>query len=74
MELPCRICGCTEERACPDGCAWVKGDRIDDKPICTTCDDFKTWLEDYVNACHKVDEGSLVRLLHEIWASRRNQG
>lgn len=27
----CRICGCTELRACPDGCWWV-GDRL-----CSAC-------------------------------------
>ncbi len=27
----CRLCGCTESQACPDGCGWATGD------LCTTC-------------------------------------
>lgn len=30
-ELICRICGCTEENACPDGCFWVETD------LCSKC-------------------------------------
>jgi hypothetical protein len=29
----CRKCGCTESRACDDGCAWAD----DTKTICTSC-------------------------------------
>ena len=31
----CRYCGCTEEHACPDGCAWAD----DTLTICTTCEE-----------------------------------
>lgn len=27
----CRVCGCTDDRACPGGCAWVEAD------LCTSC-------------------------------------
>jgi hypothetical protein len=27
----CRVCGCTEERACPGGCTWVRPD------LCSAC-------------------------------------
>jgi len=27
----CRVCGCTEERACPGGCCWVEVD------LCSAC-------------------------------------
>lgn len=27
----CRVCGCTEEKACPDGCYWVEPD------LCSQC-------------------------------------
>lgn len=27
----CRLCGCTDERACPGGCAWAFDD------VCTSC-------------------------------------
>lgn len=29
----CRLCGCTEDRACPGGCAWAN----DDRDLCTAC-------------------------------------
>lgn len=31
----CRICGCTEDAACPGGCAWAPDDGRN--PICTAC-------------------------------------
>lgn len=27
----CRVCGCTDDRACPGGCAWVEPD------LCSVC-------------------------------------
>jgi hypothetical protein len=29
----CRVCGCTDEAACPGGCAWVPGE----PDLCTAC-------------------------------------
>lgn len=29
----CQLCGCTDDRACPDGCYWVSTD----PPICSAC-------------------------------------
>jgi hypothetical protein len=29
----CRICRCTDERACPEGCSWVEG--VED--LCSAC-------------------------------------
>lgn len=28
----CRYCGCTDDRACPGGCAWVAPDVCSSKP------------------------------------------
>lgn len=30
-EQVCRICGCTQENACPGGCCWVEED------LCSSC-------------------------------------
>lgn len=30
-ERSCRVCGCTDKRACPGGCAWV------DQDLCSAC-------------------------------------
>ncbi len=27
----CRVCGCTQDRACPDGCCWIDAD------LCSSC-------------------------------------
>lgn len=27
----CRVCGCTDDRACPGGCSWV------DEGLCSAC-------------------------------------
>lgn len=27
----CRVCGCTDDRACPEGCRWVEPD------LCSSC-------------------------------------
>jgi len=32
-EQKCRVCGCTQERACPGGCYWVE------PTLCSTCAD-----------------------------------
>lgn len=29
----CRVCGCTDARACPEGCAWADGTET----LCTSC-------------------------------------
>jgi hypothetical protein len=29
----CRVCGCTDDRACIDGCSWVDANRT----LCTAC-------------------------------------
>lgn len=32
----CRVCGCTEDRACPGGCHWVF-DRTGQGDLCSSC-------------------------------------
>ena len=31
----CRICGCTDERACPGGCHWMDAQHT----VCSACED-----------------------------------
>lgn len=31
----CRVCGCTDDRACPGGCAWLPTPNDD---VCTSCE------------------------------------
>lgn len=50
----CRICGCTEDRACPGGCAWVD----ETETLCTRCAvPFDVVVEDPKGA--PVDGGNL---------------
>lgn len=35
-ELRCRVCGCTNARACADGCCWVR-DPAGLGPLCSKC-------------------------------------
>jgi hypothetical protein len=58
----CRICGCTDERACPAGCGWepYQGD------ICSVCAAFKRHLEAYNEDALKVSAASLARLFREV--------
>lgn len=34
--LACRVCGCTENNACPGGCSWVGPD------LCSSCVEIKS--------------------------------
>lgn len=43
MEVPCRVCGCTDSMGCAEGCWWVqakqaKGREVEIGPICSVCD------------------------------------
>lgn len=37
IEPRCQRCGCTEQRACPGGCAWDPAARRRGKWVCTRC-------------------------------------
>jgi hypothetical protein len=49
----CRICGCTDDRACPGGCAWVAED------LCSACVEHAL-LEDNVAGVVSADEACPV--------------
>lgn len=62
--MKCRICHCTQERACPAGCGWAaeKGPDVD---ICTVCAAFRAEMDEYVSQANRVTGASLARLLKE---------
>lgn len=37
VQRACRVCGCTDDRACAGGCAWIAED------LCSACEDFEPW-------------------------------
>ena len=61
--MKCRICGCTDDRACPAGCGWgTKKDR----DLCSVCAAFRAELEEYFGQCNGISNASLVRLWKEV--------
>jgi hypothetical protein len=43
MEVPCRVCGCTDSMACDEGCSWAPtgrdhGPLLEFGPICSVCE------------------------------------
>jgi hypothetical protein len=36
-ERSCLVCGCTDERACPEGCGWVHDQRGGTYDVCSRC-------------------------------------
>lgn len=42
-ERSCRLCGCTDTRACPGGCSWVLQDLYSPTGICSTCGEELGW-------------------------------
>lgn len=59
----CRICKCTQYRACPQGCEWVEPD------LCSFC---KSMIEDiasYVMGAASVSKASLLKMYDEALRS-----
>ena len=46
LQIPsCEICGCTEDIACPGGCAWSNRYLAQDRMICTSCESLMILFE-----------------------------
>jgi hypothetical protein len=62
----CVVCGCTDERACDEGCSWVLGD----PPLCSSCIQpylfAKLWA--VVFALEDKAKGEPAKLIREIRA------
>lgn len=43
----CRVCGCTDDRACPGGCYWVEAD------LCSVC------VEDPIDRARRISAEDL---------------
>jgi len=37
-EAQCVRCGCTDSRACPQGCSWLACDRAQRLGVCSSCE------------------------------------
>lgn len=52
--MKCRVCGCSEERACAGGCLWVEAD------LCSTCEEAIDVLAAYMDNAYRFYPGRLV--------------
>lgn len=40
--MKCKICGCSDEKACEGGCVWV------DENLCSKCEDIYNYIQEVV--------------------------
>ncbi len=52
--MKCRVCGCTEERACVGGCSWAEVD------LCSTCEEAIQVIAGYMDNAHRFFPGKLM--------------
>lgn len=64
-EAKCRVCGCTDERACPVGCSWIKAD------LCSVCAEFGEALYRFMDSTWHPSLAGIQRLYREILESGR---
>ena len=53
----CRVCGCTEVDACPEGCGWEPGE----EDLCTTCAEAALAIADWMFAARRANKAALWR-------------
>lgn len=51
----CRVCGCTDVDACPNGCSWVEYD------LCSVCAMAAEVLSDWVEQARRANKTALWR-------------
>ena len=61
----CRVCKCTEERACDNGCGWAG------PGLCTNCAEVVEALAKYVHVAYSFNQTGLMR---ELYESERRAG
>lgn len=54
-EMKCRVCKCTEERACNPPCAWAE------PGLCTTCHGAAGVIAEWMAAAHQPSVPALIR-------------
>ncbi len=47
-EATCVMCGCTDSRACPDGCEWAWVNREKGEGLCSVCEENRDMAEPIV--------------------------
>ena len=58
----CELCGCTEDHACPGGCAWSVRYLNQNRMICTSCESLMIVFEINMAALRIWQSNSYIRL------------
>lgn len=56
-ERKCRVCGCTDNHACPNGCEWSDIDET----LCTVCEDAVEALAAWFLDARRPAVGKLIK-------------
>lgn len=67
--MKCRVCKCTYERACANGCGWAQG-RGD---LCTNCAGIVEALSDYVEVACSFNQAGLLREMRAGFVQRQQR-
>lgn len=73
MSGVCGICGCTEDKPCACGCAWMDARR----DLCTNCAEMMALIAQWACDCHQPMFAVLARaakLLYEQLQAEANAG
>lgn len=66
--MRCRVCKCTYERACDNGCGWAEPE------LCTNCAKMAEWLRDYAEVAYKLNWAGLRREMERPARPARDRG
>lgn len=72
----CRVCGCTQERACRGGCSWVRDETL----LCTACSgsgaDFNHSINEalrLLKARKYIEAAQVLRRAQKRWRNRKRE-
>ncbi len=57
--MKCRVCKCTDERACDNGCSWAEPE------LCSNCAEIVAALSRYVEVAYSFNNAGLMRELDD---------
>lgn len=66
--MKCRVCKCTHERACDNGCGWAPGQG----DLCTNCAQIIKALRQYAGIAYSFNRAGLMREVLDAAPARGN--
>jgi hypothetical protein len=70
----CKICRCTYDRACANGCSWAgpaQEKALHTSPLCSNCAEILAHLLDYAEVAFDFRTGALMNAVRRILGPRR---